>query len=110
MSQATLQIQAIHTSQANGRIILNGTGAQTIGGSGSGLFGNFAINKTAGTSTFSSNQSITGNLRLVSGILDINRYNLALSANSNIYDVLTGTPAPTTFGNTKMITTTGAAK
>ena len=80
-----------HTSQANGRIILNGTGVQTIGGSGSGLFGNFAINKTAGTSTFSSNQSITGNLRLVSGILDINRYNLALSANSNIYDVLTGT-------------------
>lgn len=96
-----------HTSQANGSIILNGTGVQTIGGSGSGLFGNFAINKTAGTSSFSSKQSITGNLRLVSGILDINTCNLALSANSNIYDVLNGTPAPTTFGNTKMITTTG---
>ena len=96
-----------HTSQANGRIILEGTGVQTIGGSGTGLFGNFAVNKTVGTSTFSSNQSITGNLRLVSGILDINIYNLALSASSNIYDVLTGTPAPTTFGNAKMISTTG---
>ncbi len=97
----------VHTSQANGRIILNGTGVQIIGGSGDGLFGNFAVNKTSGTSTLACNQSFTGNLRLVSGILDINKYNLALSASSNIYDVLTGTPAPTTFGNTKMITTTG---
>jgi hypothetical protein len=97
----------VHTSQANGGIILNGTGVQTIGGSGTGVFGNFALNKASGTSTFSSNQFITGNLRLVSGILDINRYNLALSANSNIYDVLTGTPVPTTFGDSKMITTTG---
>ena len=53
----------IHTSQANGRIVLSGTGAQTIGGSGSGLFGNFAVNKTTGSSIFTSNQSITGNLR-----------------------------------------------
>jgi hypothetical protein len=96
-----------HTSQANGGIILNGTGIQTIGGSGNGKFGNFAVNKSAGTPTFSSNQSITGNLRLASGILDINKYNLALSANCNIYDVLTGTPPPTTFGDTKMLTTTG---
>ena len=96
-----------HTSQANGSIILNGAGAQLIGGSGRGIFGNLTINKTAGTSTFSSNQSVSGNLRLVSGILDINRYNLALSSASNIYDVLAGTPAPTTFGNTKMITTSG---
>ncbi len=103
-----ITISGVHTSQANGRILLNGTGIQTIGGSGSGLFGNFGVNKTSGISTFSSNQSITGNLRLVRGILDINRYNLTLSSNSNIYDVLTGTPAPTTFGNTKMITTTGA--
>ena len=97
----------IHTSQANGSIILNGAGVQTIGGSGSGVFGNFTVNKTTGTSIFSSNQSITGNLRLVNGILDINRYNLLLSASSNIYDVLTGTPAPATFGSTRMITTSG---
>jgi len=96
-----------HTSQANGCIMLNGAAAQTIGGSGNGTFGNFVVNKTAGASTFSSQQSITGNLRLANGILDINRYNLFLAGNSNIYDVLTGTPAPTTFGNTKMITTTG---
>ena len=96
-----------HASQANGSIILNGTVAQTIGGSGSGIFGNLTINKTAGTTTFSANQSVTGNLRLVTGILDINRYNLKLSASSGIYDVLTGTTTPTTFGTTKMITTTG---
>ena len=96
-----------HTSTGTGAIILNGAGAQNIGGSGSGVFGNFVINKAGGTSTFSASQSVTGNLRLVSGILNIDRYNLALSATSNIYDVLAGTPAPTTFGNTKMITTTG---
>jgi fibronectin-binding autotransporter adhesin len=96
-----------HTSQANGSIILNGAGAQTLGGSGKGVFGNLTINKTAGSSTFTANQSLTGNLRLVSGILDLNKYNLLLSGNSNIYDVLAGTPAPTTFGNTKMIITSG---
>ncbi|MDP4208648.1 MAG: autotransporter-associated beta strand repeat-containing protein [Bacteroidota bacterium] len=96
-----------HTSQGTGGIILNGGGAQIIGSSGTGVFGNFTVNKTAGSSTFSANQLINGNLRLVSGILDINKYNLALSANSNVYDALTGTATPTTFGNTKMITTTG---
>lgn len=96
-----------HTSQANGSIILNGAGAQIIDGTGTGAFGNFTVNKTAGTSTFAANQSVNGNLRLVSGILNIDKYNLALSASSNIYDVLAGTPAPTTFGNTKMITTSG---
>ncbi len=97
----------IHNSQANGRILLNGAGAQTIGGSGTGVFGNFGVNKASGTAVFTSNQSITGNLRLVTGILNIGIYNLSLSATSNIYDVLVGTPAPTTFGNAKMITTSG---
>ncbi|MEI6277240.1 MAG: hypothetical protein WCP08_14675, partial [Prolixibacteraceae bacterium] len=96
-----------HTSQANGSIILNLNAAQTIGGSGNGIFGNFTINKTGGSSTLSSNQTIAGNLRLVSGILNINTFNLKLSAGSNIYDLATGTAAPTTFGNTKMIITSG---
>ena len=97
----------IHTSQANGSIILNGAGAQTIGGSGSGVFGNFSLSKATGTASFTASQSITGNLRLGTGILNIGIYNLKLSSSSNIYDVLVGTPAPTTFGNTKMITTSG---
>lgn len=96
-----------HTSQANGGIILNGTGAQTIGGSGSGVFGNIIVNKTSGTSSFTANQSMTGNLRLVRGILNISNYNLTLSSSSSIYDVLTGNPVPTTFGGSKMITTSG---
>jgi fibronectin-binding autotransporter adhesin len=96
-----------HTSTGTGAIILNGAGVQTVGGSGSGVFGNFTVNKTGSSAILSANQSVTGNLRLVNRILDINRYNLVLSANSNIYDVAAGTPAPTTFGNAKMITTTG---
>jgi hypothetical protein len=94
-----------HTSQANGAIILNGAGAQTIGGNGSGVFGNFAVNKGAGSSSFTSNQAITGNLRLANGILDINHYQLTFSATSNVYDALAGITA--VFGNTKMITLSG---
>lgn len=96
-----------HTSQANGAIVVNGTGAQAFGGSGSGIFGNLTINKTSGSAVFIANQSLTGHLRLVNGILNIANFKLALSANSNIYDVLTGNPAPTTFGNSKMILTSG---
>jgi hypothetical protein len=97
-----------HTSQANGSIIMNGTGAQTMNGSGNGVFGNLTVNKTSGTATLSANQSINGNLRLASGILNIGTYNLNFSATSAIYDVLSGTPAPTTFGTSKMIATSGA--
>jgi hypothetical protein len=96
-----------HTSSGTGAIILTSGVLQTIGGSGNGIFGNFTVNKTGNIATLSANQSITGNLRLVNRILDINTHNLKLSSNSNIYDVLAGTPAPSTFGNTKMITTSG---
>jgi hypothetical protein len=98
-----------HNSQANGSILLNGSSAQTLGGSGSGVFGNLGINKTSGTATLTIGQSISGNLRLVNGILTIGSFNLKLSATSSIYDALTGTAAPTTFGDSKMIKTTGDA-
>jgi hypothetical protein len=97
-----------HNSQANGSILLDGTLAQTIGGSGTGIFGNLGINKTTGTASFTVNQTINGNLRLVNGILDIASFNLIFSATSAIYDALTGTAAPSTFGDTKMIKTTGS--
>ncbi len=96
-----------HTSQANGSILLNGSATQTIGGSGSGVFGNLALNKSSGAASFTSNQSINGNLRLANGILDINLYNLKFSTTSAVYDVLSGAPAPTTFGDTRMIMTSG---
>lgn len=96
-----------HVSTGTGAIILASGTLQTIGGDGNGVFGNFIVNKTGSYATLSANQSITGNLRLVNRILDINTYNLKLSATSNIYDVATGNTAPTTFGNAKMITTSG---
>jgi chromosome segregation and condensation protein ScpB len=44
----------------------------------------------------------------VSGILDIGTYNLKFSSISEIYDALTGTAAPSTFGDTKLIKTSGS--
>jgi hypothetical protein len=95
-----------HTSQAGGGIIVNGTTAQTIGGSGNGVFGNLIINKTLGTASLSAHQTLTGNLRLVNGLLDINTYSLSLGVATNVYDALY--PATTTvFSGAKMIRTAG---
>ncbi len=94
-----------HTSQASGAIILNGTVAQTLGGSGSGVFGNLTINKTAGTTIFTANQSVIGNLRLANGLIDAGTLNISLGSSSNIYDAITGTTA--NFSATKMIRLAG---
>ena len=94
-----------HTSQASGAVILNGTAAQTIGGSGCGIFGNLTVNKASGTTTLTANQSIAGNLRLANGMIDIGTNNLMLGSASNIYDALSGTTA--NFSATKMIRLTG---
>jgi hypothetical protein len=94
-----------HISQANGCIILSGAAAQSIGGDGNGIFGNLAINKTSGLASLSANQSLTGNLRLANGLLNIGAFHLSLGASSNVYDALTGTN--TTFSGTKMIRTAG---
>ncbi len=95
-----------HTSQANGGIVLNGATSQTIGGSGEGIFGNLVINKSGGTASLTANQSLTGNLRLANGLLNIGIYNLHLGAGSNVYDALTGT-STTLLSGTKMIRTSG---
>lgn len=94
-----------HTSQSNGGIVLNSSGAQTIGGSGSGVFGQLIINKTSGTASLIADQTLTGNLRLANGLLDIKAYKLTLGANSNVYDDLTG--IGTGFSATKMICSAG---
>ncbi len=94
-----------HTSQAGGAVILNGTGNQTIGGSGRGVFGNLSINKTSGNTSLTAGQSVTGNLRLAQGILDIFTFNLSLGPNSSVYDALTGTTA--VFSASKMIRLSG---
>lgn len=94
-----------HVSQAGGSIILNGSSNQILGGSGSGKFANLTVNKVSGTTTFQSGQSVTGNLRLASGILDIVTFNLTLGPNSSIYDALSGTSSA--FSATKMIRLAG---
>ena len=93
-----------HTSQASGAVLLNGTSLQTIGGSGMGVFGNLNLNNATGAA-LAANQSITGNLRLATGLLNIGTYNLTLGASSNVYDALTGTT--TNFSGTKMIRLAG---
>lgn len=95
-----------HVSQATGSITLTGANAQTIGGNGNGIFGNLYINKTGGSVTVTTNQYISGNLRLASNhVLNIGSNRLTLSANSNVYDALTGTTQ--NFSANKMIQTAG---
>lgn len=92
-----------------GSIVLNGTGAQQLGGNGTGKFNNLSLNKTAGSATLTANQTVNGTLRLANAaaIFDLSTFNLSLSLNTNIYDALVG--VGTTFSNTKMIRTAGNA-
>ncbi len=99
----------ISNSTAGG-IVLTGTAAQTISGSGTGIFNNLTLNKTAGSVTVSANMTVTGNLRLagtttgVWNILNIGSYNLSLGTNAVVYsDASTGTA----FTNNRMIQTNG---
>jgi hypothetical protein len=92
-----------------GSIRVTGTGAQTIGGDGTGKFNNLILNKSSGSTTLIANQAINGTLRLanVAAILDLSVYNLSLGTTNNIYDDITGTS--TVFSNTKMLRTAGNA-
>ncbi len=94
-----------HSSQAGGSITLSGTGAQSISGDGNGVFGNLHINNAVGPVIFTANQTLTGNLRLVNGLLNIGSYGLSLGSGSNVYSAATGTA--TAFSGTKMISTAG---
>ena len=94
-----------HTSQSNGGVLLNGGAAQTIGGSGTGVFGQLIIDKTTGTASLAADQALTGNLRLAAGILDIKGYKLTLGINTRVYDDLIGMGKD--FSATKMIRTLG---
>ncbi|HRG57510.1 MAG TPA: T9SS type A sorting domain-containing protein [Bacteroidia bacterium] len=92
-----------------GSIRLTGTGAQQIGGDGTGKFNNLILNKTSGSSTLTANQTINGTLRLANtaAILDLSVYNLSLGTTNNIYDDILGTG--TNFNNAKMLRTAGNA-
>ena len=79
-----------------GGIILNGTELQYI--SGTGTFGRLELNNSSGA-RLNNNITLQKNLKLSSGILDINEYLLTLGLNS----IIEGS----SFNNSKMITTNG---
>ncbi len=107
-----LSISGMHTStQTTGSVTLSGTNAQTISGSGSGVFNNLTLNKTGGSVTVSANIGIAGNLRLIGStgvwnILNIGSQKLSLGANAMVYS---DGGAGTAFSNNKMVQTTGSA-
>ena len=80
------------------------TATPTISGSGSGVFSNLYQNNDNG-SLFSANHTVTKDIRLAKGVMNIGSYNLALSGTSNVYDALAGTT--TAFTSTNMIQTNG---
>ncbi len=88
-----------------GNFIMQGSGAQTIGGNGTGRIFNLAINKTSGTTTLVAGIQIEGTLRLANGILDVGANTLTFIPIAKIYDGLTGTG--TSFSNLKMVRTDG---
>ena len=67
-----------HTSTNSGSITLAGTANQSIGGNGTGRFGNLTLNNSAGATT-TANQEITRVLTLTSGMFVIGSNLLLLS-------------------------------
>ena len=55
-------------------VTFDGAGAQTIGGSFSTTLNNATVNKSGGTATLSSNESISSNLSVSAGTLDLDVY------------------------------------
>ncbi len=89
---------ATHTSTGTGSIILAGTTNQTIGGNGTGRFGNLTLNNALGA-TSTTNQEITQVLKLTNGVLTIGSNLLWLSN--------TAAGAVTGFDATRFIRTNG---
>jgi hypothetical protein len=55
-------------------ITLNGTGAQSIGGSSTTSFANLTVSKSSGTATLAANESVWGNLSVSQGTLDVSTF------------------------------------
>lgn len=109
--QGNIVNSATHTSSGTttGSITLAGSLLQTIGGDGSGVFGNLTLsntNTTAGfvAATLTANQTVSGTLTLSSNhILDINTQRLAITSVSKDA-VVAGSGG---FSATRMIRTSG---
>jgi fibronectin-binding autotransporter adhesin len=94
----------VHQSTGSGRIVLAGSSTQTIGGNGSGQFGNLTLDNASNPgATLTANQTINGTLTLASStcIFDINIYRLRINnGNTNAIQATSG------FGNTCYIRVT----
>jgi hypothetical protein len=73
-------------------VTFNGTGAQTIGGSGSVVFANLVVNKPTGTTvTLAANESTNnGNVTVQSGTLDVSTFTLNGAAKTDTITVANG--------------------
>ena len=88
----------------SGTVTFNGSSAQTIGGSSSTTFCNLNINKSSGTTTLSLNQTVTGNLTITSGTLDLGTYTVNRSTSGGTLTIagtlrLSGTTGGQTGSN-----------
>jgi len=90
-----------------GSIQLTGTAAQVISGDGTGIFNNLTLNKTGGSTTMSSNFSITGELRLANttAVLNLGSNLLTFGTDGIVYDAVTGSGQ--SFNASRMIQTNG---
>ncbi|AIZ63139.1 hypothetical protein PK28_04550 [Hymenobacter sp. DG25B] len=102
---------ATHTSSGTttGSITLAGTALQTVGGDGSGIFGNLILNNTTGAAgtlavQATADQTVSGTLTLANDrLFDINTHRLYITAVSKDAIVATGGA----FSSTRMILTAG---
>ena len=58
---------------SSGNVIMNGTGEQSIS---AGSFNNLTINKSSGITTLTGNNTLYGNLNIVSGTLDLSTFTI----------------------------------
>jgi fibronectin-binding autotransporter adhesin len=110
----------VHQSTGSGSLRLVGTATQTIGGNGSGQFGNLTLNNDQNPgATLTANQTINGTLTLASStsIFNIDIYRLRIdNGNTNAIQATSGfsatryirvTANPTSPGVERRITGTG---
>ena len=108
-AQGNVVNSAAHTSGGgSGSIVLNGAGGQTVGGDGTGVFGNLKLNSTNATAgavaaTLTANMAVTNVLTLQSThVLGIGSNRLSLTNIS-----VNAVSAPGGFSSQKMIQTAG---
>jgi fibronectin-binding autotransporter adhesin len=87
-----------HSSSASGKIVMGGSAAQTISGSGNGVFGTLEIDNTANVLT-SAMMTINDSLIFTDGLLNIGSNQLILGSSFNY----SGTPS-----SSSMIRTSGS--